>query len=343
MKKKILSLLLILGLTVGAAGCADSKDTKNTGANAEENQTSEEGALEKVRLGVFTGGPDQYLAVAGQEQGIFEKYGINLAITEFAAGINTVDAIVTGQSDIGMIADFAGINRIGNTQENFNIRIIGRYTTAKSYNLYVNPDEVTKLEDLAGKGFATMPGTILDYYNSLTYEKANIKKEDQRIVNVDSGQTVLSVLESGDAVAFWTAGATAKKLEEAGMKEFLTMDDFGISVDAYYVSSDSYMKNHADILENFLSAVKETEEWVQANQEKAAEIIEEKTGIPQEQILQNLESNQLLLDFKQDSIEHLNGIKEWALDAGLFEKDYEIKDFVDTAILEKLFPNDVAY
>lgn len=77
--------------------------------------------------------------------------------------------------------------------------------------------------------------------------------------------------------------------------------------------------------------------------QKAAEIIEEKTGIPQEQILQNLESNQLLLDFKQDSIEHLNGIKEWALDAGLFEKDYEIKDFVDTAILEKLFPNDVAY
>lgn len=343
MKKKLLSMLLILGLTIGAAGCGNSDDTKNTGANAGANQTTEEGSLEKVRLGVFTGGPDQYLAVVGQDQGIFEKHGINLEITEFAAGINTVDAIVTGQSDVGMIADFAGVNRIGNTQENFNVRIIGRYTTAKNYNLYVNPNEVTKLEDLAGKGFATMPGTILDYYNALTYEKANIKEEDRKLVNVDSGQTVLGVFESGDAVAFWTAGATAKKLEEAGMKEFLTMDDLGVSVDAYYVSSESYIKEHADTLENFLSAIKETEEWIAANQEKAAEIVEEKTGIPQEQVLQNLESSELLLDFKQDSIEHLNEIKEWAFHTGLFEKDYDIKDFVDTTILEKLSPDDVAY
>ncbi len=343
MKKKLLSLLLILGLITGAAGCGNSNNTRSTGTNAGENQTSEEGSLENVRLGVFTGGPDQYLAVVGKEQGIFEKHGINLEITEFAAGINTVDAIVTGQSDVGMIADFAGINRIGNTQENFNIRIIGRYTTAKNYSLYVNPDEVTKLEDLSGKGLATMPGTILDYYNALTYEKANIKEEDQKLVNVDSGQTVLSVFESGDAVAFWTAGTTAKKLEESGMKEFLTMEDLGVSVDAYYVSSDSYIKEHADTLEKFLSAIKETEEWILANQETAAEIIEGKTGVPQEQVLQNLESNQLLLDFKQDSIDHLNEIKEWALNAGIFEKDFEIKDFVDTTVLENLFPDDVDY
>lgn len=343
MKKKLLSLLLVLGLTVGATGCGNSNATKNTGANGEEKQTSEEGSLETVRLGVWTGGIDHYLAVVGKEQGIFEKYGIDLQVTEYAAGINTIDAIVTGQSDLGMIADFAGVNRIGNTQEDFNVRIIGRYTTAKSYSLYVNPDEVTKLEDLAGKGFATSPGTILDYYNALTYEKANIKEEDQKLVNIDSGQALLGVLDSGDAVAYWTTGTTAKKLEELGLKEFLTMEDLGLSVDAYFVSSDAFLADHEKTVENFLSAIKETEEWVEENQTEAAKIVEEKIGVPQEQVVENLEASQLVLDFKQDSIEHLNEIKEWAVKAGLFEKDYEIKDFVDTTALEKLFPDDVAY
>lgn len=341
MKKKLLSLLLLLGIVAGAAGCGNSSRTDN--AAGDKAQTSKSSSVETVRLGVWTGGVDQYLAVVGKNQGIFEKHGIDLKVTEFAAGINTIDAIVTGQSDVGMIADFAGVNRIGNTQEDFNVSIIGRFTTSKSWSLYVNPDKVTRLEDLAGKGLVTSPGTITDYYNALTYEKANIKEEDQKILNVDSGQAALSVFSSGEAAAFWTVGTTAKKLEEMGMKKLLTMDDLGISVDAYYVSSASFTKEHATTLENFLAAVKETEEWVLENQEEAAEIVEKETDIPKEQVIQNLEASELLLDFKQDSVDHLTKIKDWALAAGLFEKDYDIKDFVDTTALEKLFPEDVEY
>jgi NitT/TauT family transport system substrate-binding protein len=37
---------------------------------------------------------------------------VTFEISEFAAGINTIDAITTGQLDIGNFADYAGINRI---------------------------------------------------------------------------------------------------------------------------------------------------------------------------------------------------------------------------------------
>lgn len=343
MKKKLLSLLLVFGLMAGAVGCGKSNDIKNTGTKEEGTQAAEEEPLQKVRLGVMTGGMDHYLAVVGQEQGIFEKYGIDLETTEFAAGINTVDAIVTGQSDLGMVADFAGVNRIGNTQKDCSIRIIGRFTTAKGYSLYVNPEEVTKLEDLAGKGLATNPGTILDYYSALTYEKANIKEEDQKLVNVDSGQAALGVLSNGEAVAYWTTGTTAKKLKEMGMEELLTMEDLGISVEAYYVSSVEFIQEHEETLESFFTAIKETEEWIQANQTEAAEKIGEKTGISKEQVIENLEASELMLDFKQDSVDHLNEIKEWAVNTGLFEENYDITDYIDTTVLKKLFPEEAAY
>ncbi len=332
MKKKLISLLLVLGIAAGVAGCGTDKEaTKETSAKT----------IEKIRLGVFTGGIDHYLAVVGVEEGIFEKHGIQLEMTEFAAGINTVDAVVTGQADIGMVADYALVNRIGNTQEESDIRVLARLTSAKNYSLYVNPEEITKLEDLSGKGLVTLPGTILDYFNAVAYEAGNIDKKDQEIVNVDSGQAALGVLSNGEGAAFWTTGTSAKKLEEIGMKPLLTMEDLSLTVDAYYVASDTYQKEERQKVEKFLAAIKETQEWVQENSTDAAEIIEDKANIPQDQVIENLEDSKLLLDFKEDSVEHLNKIKKWAVENDRFKKDYEIKEFVDAAALKELFPENV--
>ncbi|MCD8018754.1 MAG: ABC transporter substrate-binding protein [Clostridiales bacterium] len=113
MKQKAVSLLLVLGLAIGLTGCQSNSNVKNEGT--EDTLVTEESNYETIRVGVFTGGLDHYLAVIGSEEGIFQEYGINLELTEFASGINTVDAIVTGQADVGMAADFALVNRIGNT------------------------------------------------------------------------------------------------------------------------------------------------------------------------------------------------------------------------------------
>ena len=40
------------------------------------------------------------------------------------------------------------------------------------------------------------------------------------------------------------------------------------------------------------------------------------------------------MGFSQDTKEHLNEIKDWALKAGRFEKDFNLDDFVDTMLLE---------
>ena len=47
-----------------------------------------------------------------------------------------------------------------------------------------------------------------------------------------------------------------------------------------------------------------------------------------------LKQEKLLMGFSQDTKEHLNEIKDWALKAGRFEKDFNLDDFVDTTLLE---------
>lgn len=332
MKKKLISFLVILGLAAGMTGCGSEGQT--TGGQTTEEQTTEE-ALQTIRLGLMTGNTDHWLAVVGEEKGIFEKYGIQIEVTEFAAGINTVDAITTDQVDIGMLADYAAVNRLGNTQDSTDLRLIANFASSSVSKLYVNPQEVTTLEDLAGKGVVTLPGTVWDYWTAKTFEKAGISEEDQVLVNVDSAQAALGVMTTGEGVAFWASGTNATKLEEAGMTALIDMEDLGLRTDSYIVAEESYVKENEELVANYLKALKETEEWVLENQQEAAGIVEEKTGIPQEQFLENLEAVSLLMEFEQDTIDHLTSIKDWALEAGCFEKDFDIEDYIDTTALQK--------
>mgnify|MGYP000793795933 FL=1 len=110
MKKRWISFLVILGLTAGLAGCGTQSSQAAGDTKKEDTQTAGDAKTQEVqtvRLGVMTGNSDHWVAEVGTEQGIFEKYGIELKVTEFAAGINTIDAIVTDQVDIGNLADYA--------------------------------------------------------------------------------------------------------------------------------------------------------------------------------------------------------------------------------------------
>lgn len=332
MKKKIISFLLIAGIMAGVMGCGNDSaavDEKNT-----DSKNTEEG-LQTVRIGVMTGNIDHWLVEIGIEKGIFEKYGIQPEITEFAAGINTVDAIVTNQSDIGFLADYAAVNRLGNTQDNTDIRLIAKFVSSSINRLYVNPKEVTKLEDLAGKGLVTLPGTVWDYWNAKTFEKAGIPKDEQILVNVDSAQAALGVMTNGEGVAFWASGTNGKKLEEAGMEVLLDMNELGLQTDQYFVTTEKYIEENEEVVINYLLAIQEIQDWVLENKEEAAKIAEKNTGIPAEQFVTNLDALTLSVGLEQDTIDHLNSIKNWALESGTFDKNFEINDYVDTTPLQK--------
>ena len=97
MKKKLFSLLIAGVLTaVSLTGCTNTVsvadqdrtsgsnesvtgDTVNNEAGTATDETSEKTLL---RLAVMTGGLDQYIDEVGEWQGIFDKHGLDVEITE---------------------------------------------------------------------------------------------------------------------------------------------------------------------------------------------------------------------------------------------------------------------
>ncbi|MEE8717317.1 MAG: ABC transporter substrate-binding protein [Coriobacteriales bacterium] len=335
----IAGVVVLATLTAGATGCGsgepeargDSPEASQTGASDGGDSTQ---GLVPVNVGVMTGNLDQSLVAIGRERGTFEGHGLDVRVSEYAAGINTVDAIVTGQNDIGLLADYAAVNRLGNTSDSTDLRLFVNYQRSHITKLYVNPDRVKTVGDLAGQGFVTLPGTVWDYWVGKTYEYAGISEADRDVINVDSAQDALGVLTRGDGVAFWASGANASKLEEAGFEPILTMDDLGIFVDSYFVSTSAYLDANPQVAQRFLEALREIEEWVEGNLDEAGRVVEGQTTQPADQFVENVKQFTLSTSLGQDAIDHLNDIKDWARDAGKFENDFEVTDFIDTKPLE---------
>ncbi|MCD8356962.1 MAG: ABC transporter substrate-binding protein [Clostridia bacterium] len=342
LKKRLLAAILAGVTALTLTACGNSASTGNASSGSGNTDTSEN--LTTVRYAIMTNNQSQWYAVIGDETGIFADHGIQLEITEFAAGINTVDAIVTEQADIGVLADYAAVNRIGNTQDNSNLRIISRIATNAGQgatSLYVDPNKIHSLEDLAGQGFATQPGTVVDYWIAKTYEEANIPEDQQVILNCDSFASAVTVLTSGEGAAFWCSGVNAQKLEEAGFEALITLDDLDLHTDQYNITSTTFLEEHEDVVEEFLLAQQEVSEWIANHKEEAAQIIEERTGNPAEQVLAEYDALTLTIDFPQETVDHFNSIKEWAVENGTFA-DYDVLDYTDLSALKGAIPDAAA-
>lgn len=351
--KMMLATLLTGVLAFGLAGCG-STQTKETATETETKTETEETTdqaqtddkteeLQTIRLGVMTAYVDSWVAIVGQEKGIYEKYGIDLQRTDFAAGINTVDAVTTNQIDIGFTADFAGINRIGNTQDNTDIRYFAGISIGKNSQLYVNPEVITSKEDLKNARIITQLGTVWEYYNANALEYAGYDAKDYEIIAVDSGQDGLALCSKGDADAFFSSGENASRLESYGWKPLFSQEDIGAETYCLYMANNEYLNSNKELIGKFIQATQETMDYIKANIDDSATILNDKAGLDPE-VFKNTVAD-ITYDTKvdQNSFDALQKLADWTQANGYYEKPVTVANYLNTDALASVFPDKVSY
>lgn len=336
MKKKFLAALLTLALTVvSLTGCGS--------ANTNNNSTSD---LQTLRIAVMTGQPDQYIAEIGVKEGIFEKYGIDLQFTEYIYGINTIDAIVNGTADIGEMADYATVNRLGNTYGATDLVVFSELTgsTENVGGLYVAPEFVGNLEALDGsKGFMSTTGTVIDYYIAKSIEWLGFDYDKQNIIAIDSTQTGLALAQSGEASAYVVTGANTKYFEEFGWQLVASFDEIGLETGSYMLANRSYVDSNAELIANYLKAFEETKTYIDNNLDDSAVYLSGKLGVVEEDFKTSWKNLNIKPGLSKEAVDHLNDIRAWAYNAGRFEAQYDIIEFFDADAAKLAFPDRVTF
>ncbi len=330
-KKIILSAILALSTTALAACSNSAAPTGN-------------GELKTLRVANMTGQPDQYADYIGIEQGIFKKYGIDVQTTEFVAGINTVDSIVTGTADTGILADFAAVNRFGNTLHANTLVIFSDLASGVSTNggLYVAPKYADNLKALNdSEGWITQIGTVIEYFNwqAQTYLGLDISK--QKVVQTDSNMTSLALAKNGDASAVVATGAQGKRYEEQGWKLVASPKDIGIDVSSYLITTKDFAEKNSELLANYIKALDESVAYINSHLDESAEKIAARFGIEAEDFKSNWTQLTIKFGLSEEAAAHLSSVKDWAFANGKFPEDYNIRQFYNDKAAKVAFPERV--
>ncbi|WP_448784282.1 ABC transporter substrate-binding protein [Blautia sp.] len=351
MKKRVISLaataVFILGALSGCGSTSSDNSTQTTKETTEETASSDastsDGDLVTVRDAVMTGQLDQYATEVGLWQGIFEKYGIDLKTTEFVAGINTIDSVVSGTADIGMMADYAAVNRLGNTLDATDLKIFSQLSgggTAQSGGLYVDPKYADDLESLDGSaGFMYQEGTVTYYYASKCIEYLGLDESKQNLINTDSSQTRLALIQKGSASAVYANGSEANYIEDAGWVLAATSQEIGIQTGTYFLATDNYITENKEMLAKFLQAIDESTQYINDHLDETAEYLESDLGIKADDFKANWENYSFTPGFSEEATQHLEDIEKWGFEHGSFPKDYNVRDFITTEAVDIAYPD----
>ena len=334
-KVKAMFFTITIIVTFVIAGCSSTKE--KVSAN-QENETNE------IRMAIDTAAGGSLQFRAAEEQGFFNAHEIKPQLTNFAMGIDTVNAVLTKQADTGIAADYVTINSLAKGD----MVIISTLTRANeksaSETQLLAREEIKTPNDLKGKKLGVSKGTVYEYVWD-QYLKANeISEEDVTYVPYSTPDEAIVGMKKGDIEAVWIGGALTDKFYSInGVHQLDNLLGAGVSIDSYLLADRTFVEENPQAIENALKALQEGIEFVQEQKEQTAQIAFEQLKIPKEDALKDLERTNYVLGFTEEDAKHLEEMKSWLEENGILEESFDLKDKLMLDPLKKAVPSLVTY
>ncbi|MFD5424769.1 aliphatic sulfonate ABC transporter substrate-binding protein [Streptomyces sp. NPDC127084] len=234
-------------------------------------------SADTVKIGYFPN-LTHATALVGVQEGLIAKElgGTKLTTQTFNAGPSEIEALNGGSIDIGFIGPSPAVNAYAKSKGQA-LRIVSG-SASGGVKLVVNPAKIKTLDDIKGKKIATPQlGNTQDVaFLNWVSEKgwrvdAQSGKGDVSVIRTDNKVTP-DAYKSGSIDGAWVPEPTASKLVAEGGKVLL--DETALWPDKKFVItnvivSQSFLKEHPDVVEAVLRGTVKTNAWIKANPDKA--------------------------------------------------------------------------
>ncbi|MFB7173129.1 ABC transporter substrate-binding protein [Streptomyces sp. NPDC056254] len=270
------ALPLLIG-ALASCGYGSQAEDKGEGGADPAAANGRKLSASEVRIGYFPN-LTHATALVGLQEGLIGKElgGTRIKPQTFNAGPSAVEALNGGSLDIGFIGPSPSINAYVKSKGS-NLRIISG-SASGGVKLVVNPDRIKTLDDLKGKKIATpQKGNTQDvaFLNWISEKGWTVDPEsgkgDVSVVRTDNKVTP-DAFKQGSIDGAWVPEPTASKLVTDGAKVLLDETDLWPGkkfVITNVIVSQKFLKAHPDVVEAVLAGTVKTNEWINANPEKA--------------------------------------------------------------------------
>jgi len=296
-KRSIGSLLLVLMvLLLGTAGCPIAE------------QQTQSASLE-VTL-AFQAAPYSGLIAVANEKGFFKQAGIEVKTVRYPSGLDSLKAMMRGESQIATVADSALASLMN---EDPSLRVLAAIGASSGSRVVARKDRyIQEPNDLIGKRIAYSPGTSAMYYLRSFLLTHHISPTDVTMIPVSADRQV-EVVVSGeaDAVAAFEVYAyvAQKKLGENAV----AWDNQNTLDYQWLLVTQEKQTQSPEAIKRLLKALIQAEDFVINHVDESKAIIARQWELDPELISRIWDRTRLFVSFNQSIVMALQSYVKWHL------------------------------
>ncbi|MFT8314372.1 MAG: ABC transporter substrate-binding protein [Clostridium sp.] len=337
MKNKKLSLIaiFIVGIMLIVTGCGNSSAKASA-----DNSASGKQSLIPVRFGVESAVFSTQFQIANAK-GFFTKNGIQPQLVTFSYGIDTINAALADQVDVGLAADFAALSRFSSGD----LRLLSFISNGKAENTkYVTRDGITSPEQLKGKPIGVAKGTVGEYALAKYLDKNNIKPDQVKIQGFTANAEEIAAFSRGDIKGGFFAGVNLDKvLQTPGAKVIGTQADIPFSSRAFLIVKDKLLKEKPEAAKRIILALDEATKYINENPEAAAEIEANIIKAPKDSVLREIKDYTFDIRLSDEDVKQLKDVNDYAVKSNLIKGGFKLEDKIVTDPLKQALPSKLTY
>lgn len=327
MKKKIISILLTATLSLSLVGCGGGNVSEK---EVEVKQGAQVGAENVLRIGRQ---PGDVVTTIAQEKGFFEEEGLDVEVSVFSYGPPIVEALTSGDLDVGLLGDQPAFSAISNGVDIEIFSAVG--SSNHRHGLIARDDSnIESIADLKGKKVSVPVGSNAQPLLYIYLDEAGLKDTDVEIVNLGVTDAETSII-AGDidaAVVYephFTSVATKENgvhvvTDAEGYKDYVTIE----------VTRRDYAKENPEQIAKLLRAWNKAIEWSNNNQQEAAQIVYDADGVDIATTLKYFETTDVHLNLTDTDVDAIVAGESQSFKYGLIENDFDVNEYINFEYLE---------
>lgn len=276
------------------------------------------------------------LAIVAAEKGFLEEEGIRPVVQTYSYGVDTVDAVLAGNADFGVIIDFPLLTRFA-AGKLMSPAIIAEPLPGW-HKLYTKAD-LNVPGDLKGKDIGVATGTAQEFVTRTYLSDNGINPdEDTNMVGFTSLFEIVGAMKAGRLDAAWIWGEGVPTMDADSKWKFIADDSIvNQSTSAPLVVLKDYYDTHKETVAKTLRAFQKASEFMESDLDAAVKLIAASVGGDEAQIKNVVQQQRYGLSFGSSPMSSLKAKYDFLVAAGKIEP-YDFTAQFDADALSEAIP-----
>ena len=279
----------------------------------------------------FIGEAPSYVAYY---EGYFEKHGLEVTLDYSASGAESLGKLLDGQVDIVTCADTPIVYRAFNTDE---FVIIGSMVHSdKIAGIVARKDSgISEPADLVGKRIALFQSTASDFLLDTFFLAHGLNESDVDLIDMKPPAQVEAIVNGEIDVMFSWQPHLLNAMNQLGENGLILPAEGMKPMNWLILAKEEYAKANPQVLENFLSAIRDANDFIAEDREVAIDLHAEEIGMDRAMVASLWDDVVWELNLSEAMLINLENQALWAIEEGRVEST-EMPNYLNLVYFDAL-------